>query len=96
MNGRPTGVVAGLMRYPVKSLAGEELDAAEMQGRGLAGDRAWAVYTPDGGIGSGKTTRRFRRVDGLLQLRATLAGSVPVVEFPGGSLAADDVAAGTC
>ncbi|WP_089336172.1 MOSC N-terminal beta barrel domain-containing protein [Blastococcus mobilis] len=85
--------MAGLTRYPVKSLAGEELAVVEVGPRGLAGDRGWAVHTEDGGIGSGKTTRRFRRVDGLLELRARLAGAVPVVDFPSGPLTADDAAA---
>lgn len=40
--------------------------------RGLEGHRTWAVHTADGGIGSGKTTRRFRRVDGLPALAARL------------------------
>jgi uncharacterized protein YcbX len=75
-------------------MGGEDLTAAEVVPRGLAGDRQWAVRTPDGGIGSGKTTRRFRRVDGLLQFRATLPDGVPVLDFPDGRrLAADDPAA---
>jgi uncharacterized protein YcbX len=82
-------VVAQLARYPVKSLCGEELDEVEVGPRGLAGDRGWAVYTEDGGIGSGKTTRRFRRVDGLLDLRATLEGASPVVECSGVRLPAE-------
>ena len=85
-------MVAQLARFPVKSLRGEVLDEVEVGHRGLAGDRGWAVYTDDG-IGSGKSTRRFRRVDGLLDLRATLDGTCPVVEFPGATLAADDPAA---
>jgi uncharacterized protein len=36
------GRVAGLWRYPVKSMAGEELDTAEVSWHGLAGDRRWA------------------------------------------------------
>src|SRR5215475_13282360 len=36
------GRVAGLWRYPVKSMAGEELDAVEVSWHGLAGDRRWA------------------------------------------------------
>ncbi|HEV2887924.1 MAG TPA: MOSC N-terminal beta barrel domain-containing protein [Jatrophihabitans sp.] len=60
------GTVALLARYPVKSMRGEQLASAEVERRGLVGDREWAVYTPDGGIGSGKSSRRFRRVDGLL------------------------------
>jgi uncharacterized protein YcbX len=87
----PVGAVLGLTRYPVKSMAGEALAEARVDGRGLAGDRRWAVYTDDGGIGSGKTTRRFRRVDGLLRFGATAAGPVPAVGFPTGErLPADD------
>ena len=78
------GRVAALTRYPVKSLAGEALAGAAVEPRGLVGDRTWAVYTDDGGIGSGKTTRRFRRVDGLLGLSATSDDAAPVVTAPDG------------
>lgn len=67
------GIVALLTRYPVKSMLGEQLASAQIEQRGMVGDREWAVYTPDGGIGSGKSSRRFRRIDGLLRFRATLA-----------------------
>lgn len=77
------GIVAGLARYPVKSVRGEQLAEVELEPRGVVGDRRWAAYTPDGGLGSGKTTPRFRRVDGLLDLRATGA-PVPVLELPDG------------
>ena len=36
------GRVAALWRYPVKSMAGEELDGVEVSWHGLAGDRRWA------------------------------------------------------
>jgi uncharacterized protein YcbX len=36
------GRVVALWRYPVKSMAGEELDSAEVSWQGLAGDRRWA------------------------------------------------------
>jgi uncharacterized protein YcbX len=36
------GYVAALWRYPVKSMAGESLDDAEVSWNGLAGDRRWA------------------------------------------------------
>jgi uncharacterized protein len=36
------GCVAGLWRYPVKSMAGENLDDVEVSWNGLAGDRRWA------------------------------------------------------
>jgi uncharacterized protein YcbX len=93
------GRVAGLARYPVKSMAGEDLTEARFGPLGITGDRRWAAYTADGGIGSGKTTRRFRRVDGLLSLRARLdsgapADAVPVIGFPDGrQYRADDPSA---
>jgi uncharacterized protein YcbX len=37
------GVIHELYRYPVKSMAGERLDVAEVTRRGVVGDRAWAV-----------------------------------------------------
>jgi uncharacterized protein len=36
------GHVAALFRYPVKSMAAEELDGVEVSWHGLAGDRRWA------------------------------------------------------
>jgi uncharacterized protein YcbX len=36
------GRVAALWRYPVKSMAGQALDAADVGWHGLAGDRRWA------------------------------------------------------
>lgn len=81
------GTVSFVARYPVKSMAGEELAAVKVSRRGLEGDREWAVYTEDGGIGSGKTTRRFRQVDGLLAHRSELGGApVPWVTFPSGAV----------
>jgi uncharacterized protein YcbX len=79
-----SGHVAELRRYPVKSLVGERLDTAQIGARGLVGDRRWAVRDGDGKLGSGKTTRRFRRMDGLLELSAAYDGDVPVVVFPDG------------
>jgi uncharacterized protein len=37
------GRVAALWRYPVKSMAAEQLDAVEVSWNGLAGDRRWAL-----------------------------------------------------
>jgi uncharacterized protein YcbX len=80
------GRIAGLARYPVKSLHGESLDTVEVDGHGLRGDRTWAAYTSDGGIGSGKTTRRFRRIDGLLEHSALLdGGPAPLITVNGGA-----------
>ena len=40
------GRVAALWRYPVKSMAAEELDGADVSWHGLAGDRRWAFVRP--------------------------------------------------
>ncbi len=79
------GRVVELWRYPVKSLGGERLDAAALCARGLYGDRRLAVAGSDGKLGSGKTTRRFRRMPGLLSLSSFTdpAGEV-WVRFPDG------------
>lgn len=51
-------------------MAGEDLDRVELDRRGLVGDRVLALRTADGGLGSGKTSRRFRRLPGLRLVRA--------------------------
>lgn len=77
--------IARLFRHPVKSVGGQEVDAVDVDARGVVGDRLWAVYTEDGGIGSGKNSTRFRKVDGLLHWasEATDTG-VPVLVAPDG------------
>jgi hypothetical protein len=57
--------VAGLWRYPVKSLAGEPLSEAVLGPDGLPGDRIVRVRGPEG-------VRTSRRQYRLLGLRATL------------------------
>jgi uncharacterized protein YcbX len=42
--------VAELWRYPVKSLAGERLDEAELKSDGITGDRLFQVRRSDGRI----------------------------------------------
>ncbi|MFJ5922178.1 MOSC domain-containing protein [Kitasatospora sp. NPDC092948] len=70
------GVVERLWRYPVKSTGGELLDSVEVEGRGLVGDRLYAVRDGAGKFGSGKSTRRFRRMDGLLRLSSRLGNRI--------------------
>jgi hypothetical protein len=41
------GRVAGLWRYPVKSMAAQSLEAADVSWHGLTGDRRWAFVRPD-------------------------------------------------
>lgn len=97
--GEVVGTVSLLYRFPVKSTAGESLVSAPVGERGLRHDREWAVYTADGGIASGKTTRRFRKVGGLMGWRSTVAVAafgreVPELHSPDGdSYRVDDPAA---
>ncbi|GAA1042341.1 hypothetical protein GCM10009557_68120 [Virgisporangium ochraceum] len=85
--------IVEVRRFPVKSMRGEVVPSAEIGARGLAGDRWWAVRDPDGKLGSGKSTRRFRRMPGLFGFRAYAADPAPIVELPDGRrFAADDPA----
>jgi uncharacterized protein YcbX len=62
------GSVVSLWRYPVKSMMGEELNAAGITERGLLGDRAYAlVDTSDGKVASAKNPRKWSR---LFEFRA--------------------------
>lgn len=64
------GKVATLWRYPVKSMLGEELNAAEVTIRGLLGDRAYAlVDTTEGKVASAKNPRKWPQ---LFDFRAAL------------------------
>jgi uncharacterized protein YcbX len=65
------GRVAELWCYPVKSLGGQQLSEVQCGTMGFDGDRQWAVRGADGKIGSGKTTRRFRRMPGLLSMASS-------------------------
>lgn len=93
--GEPVGSVRLLSRFPVKSTAGEALAAVVVTQRGLAADREWAIFTSDDKIASGKDSRRFRLVDGLLDWRSTaVPGAAPELRDPAGNTyRADDATA---
>lgn len=58
-----SGSVESLWRYPVKSMAGEELEASEVTERGLLGDRAYAlVDSADGKVATAKNPRKWPRL----------------------------------
>jgi uncharacterized protein len=78
--------VLELWRYPVKSLQGERLDAAELGADGLTGDRHWALFDRDTGLGL-----TARRVPELLfgAARLTADGGVDVV-LPDGTVTTDE------
>lgn len=75
-----------LWRHPVKSLLGERLDAAAVTADGLEGDRRYAIY--DAQTGMGLTARR---VPELLFARARLReGGELEITLSDGSVVADD------
>jgi uncharacterized protein len=54
------GSIVSLWRYPVKSMMGEELNAAGVTKGGLLGDRAYALTdTSDGKVASAKNPRKW-------------------------------------
>lgn len=78
--------VLELWRYPVKSLQGERLAEAPIDALGIAGDRRWALFDRDTGLGL-----TARRVPELLWGSARLRddGGVEVV-LPDGTVTADE------
>ncbi|HEY7280425.1 MAG TPA: MOSC domain-containing protein [Actinomycetota bacterium] len=86
-----TGIrVAALRRFPVKSMLGELCEWLDLDARGSVGDRVWSVRTAEGKIASGKDTRRFAAVIGMLELRASERAGRVVITFPGGVESAVD------
>jgi uncharacterized protein len=54
------GSVVGLWRYPVKSMMGEELNAAQFTERGVVGDRRFAVVDAETGkVAGAKNPRKW-------------------------------------
>ena len=83
---RRVGSVRAVWRYPVKSMLGEHLDAAEVGEAGIAGDRRWGVVDRESDVvASAKRPNRWRR---LLQIRteAVEEGGVRL-HFPDGRTA---------
>ncbi|MCL7459559.1 MOSC N-terminal beta barrel domain-containing protein [Micromonospora echinofusca] len=78
-----TGRLAQLWRYPVKSMLGERLPAADVGPAGVAGDRRLALrHRGTGRVASAKHPRLWR---GLLALHATGAAPGPVrITLPDG------------
>ena len=55
------GTVAQIWRYPVKSMAGDRLEAATIGSRGVVGDRGWAIREVErGGITNAKRLPALR------------------------------------
>jgi uncharacterized protein YcbX len=81
--------VAELWRYPVKSLQGEQLDGAAVADSGIVGDRAYAIFDLDTGLGL-----TARRVPELLFASARLRADDrrPEITLPDGTIACGDAA----
>jgi uncharacterized protein YcbX len=77
--------VVALWRYPVKSMQGELLGAAEIGPRGIVGDRQWAVVDLETGLGL-----TARRQPELLYATAAIVGDDVVITLPDGTVATDD------
>jgi uncharacterized protein YcbX len=77
--------VATLQRFPVKSVTGEQREFLDVDERGVVGDRVWSIRTAGGKIGSGKNTRRFAAVPGLLEVRASGYEGDVVLTLPDGT-----------
>src|SRR6188472_4105109 len=72
--------VAGLWRYPVKSLQGETLDVAGVEADGVVGDRRWGLRDQR----TGRILTARRRPE-LLGASASYNGDEPVITLPDGS-----------
>ncbi len=75
------GTVAALLRYPVKSMMGENLGEAELTERGLQSDRVQAIV--DGEDGSIVSAKKWPR---LLELRSGLTEDGVRITLPGGEV----------
>ena len=73
--GATIGRIAGLWRYPVKSMAADSLEAVDVSWHGVAGDRRWA-FVRDGVVRSGFPWLTIRE-------RADLLAHRPAFTDPG-------------
>jgi uncharacterized protein YcbX len=84
------GKVVELWRFPVKSMLGERCETLRVRPRGVDGDRIFAIRDSSGKFGSGKSTRRFRKMDGLFRFKASYRDHVPHIQFPNGEVVSGD------
>jgi uncharacterized protein YcbX len=76
------GAVAQLWRYPVKSMVGERIVDAEVDDRGLVGDRGWAARDEErGGIRGAKKIGPLMRLQARYLEKPTAANRAPHVQI---------------
>jgi uncharacterized protein YcbX len=97
MGKRQVGVVAGLFRYPVKSMLGEELDELEVGSVGVVGDRAFALREANGRVVSAKKWANMLEFRARYESSPHAGETAPVrITFPDGrSIHAADADAST-
>ncbi|MHB8587987.1 MAG: MOSC domain-containing protein [Candidatus Dormibacteraceae bacterium] len=76
--------VVEVWRYPVKSMAGERLDACAVAETGLEGDRRWALV--DGSPNRAGKFLTIREDELMLTYHARMAGDAVEVVTPGGEV----------
>ncbi len=81
------GRVKEIRRYPVKSMAGENLQSTQIGQNGLAGDRAWAVRDEvRGGIRGAKKIPALMRLAARYPSEPAASGSAPAeIRLPDGT-----------
>src|SRR5690242_6657819 len=77
--------ITEIWRYPVKSLQGEPLETAAVTRGGIEGDRRFAIYDLETGLGL-----TARRVPDLLFASARWRDDTVEIQLPDGSIANDD------
>jgi uncharacterized protein YcbX len=82
------GAVVALWRYPVKSMLGEELNAAEVTPRGLAGDRRFAVV--DAATGKVAGAKNPRKWGNFFDFRAAYVEPGVRLTLPNGAVVTSD------
>lgn len=89
------GAVAQLWRYPVKSMVGEPIEHADLDDRGLVGDRGWATRDEErGGIRGAKKIGPLMRFQARYLDEPTSTNRAPRVEITlpdgAGTITTDD------
>jgi uncharacterized protein len=97
-SGELVGTVGALWRFPVKSMLGEQVDAADVSEGGIVGDRAYAVV--DGETGKVASAKHPKVWPDMLRCRAAFVqppvpgDSTPAarIELPDGTSVTSDAA----
>jgi uncharacterized protein YcbX len=83
-----TGAVAELWRYPVSSMAGEQLARLQIEAGGVAGDRIWGLL--DAATGRIASPGREKHFVGVPRAHAKVTGEGVVLSLDGESWAGPD------